>query len=401
LTTRRLSRRAGLVLPSPTLLAARRAGELRETGRSVIDFTIGEPDFVTPQNISQAGILAIKQHKTKYTLPQGMTDLRIAVAEKFRRENGLEYSSDQIVISSGLKPIIFAVILATIDQGDEVLIPAPYWPTYVDLVALAGGVPILVNCTSSDGFRLRPDALEKSITTKSRMLILNSPTNPTGAVYTKEDLSELASVLRRTPQVLVLSDEMYEHLYYDSKPCSMAAVGRDMFDRTITANGLSKAYAMTGWRIGFAGGPTDVISSATAMLSQSQGSPCTISQYAALEALNGNQSSMTERKKVYQEKRDVVVRGLNATRGMSCMAPLGTFYAFASCEGVIGKRTPDARHISNDSDFAAALLETEGVAVIPGSVFGCADFVRLSFAVEIAQLEDGLSRIRRFCDLLV
>jgi aspartate aminotransferase len=386
------------VKPSATTAAAARARALRAAGRDVISLDAGEPDLDTPDNIKEAAIRAIREGKTKYTDVDGIPELKAAICAKFERENGLSYTPAQINVSPGGKPVIFNAMMASLEPGDEVLIPAPYWVSYPDMVLLAGGTPAFVPTKAADGFKVRPADLEAAITERTRWLILNSPSNPTGAAYTEAELKGLADVLLRHPRVWVLTDDMYEHLVFgDFAFRTIAQVEPALYERTLTMNGVSKAYAMTGWRIGYAGGPAPLISAMRKVMSQSTSNPASISQWAAVEALNGTQDFIEPNARMFEERRDLVVSMLNQARGLACPTPEGAFYVFPSCEGLIGKTAPSGKVIASDGDFADALLDAEGVSVVFGEAFGLSPFFRISYATSNALLEEACQRIQRFC----
>ena len=385
------------VKPSATLAADAKAKELKAQGKDVIGLAAGEPDFDTPENIKEAAIKAIRDGKTKYTVADGIIELKEAICAKFQRENGLSYKPSQVNVSPGGKPVIYNAMVATLNPGDEVVIPAPYWVSYPDMVLLAGGEPKFV-ATSAPSFKLDPAALEAAITPKTRWLILNSPSNPSGAAYTRAELKALAEVLLRHPHVWILTDDMYEHLVFDNFEFStIAQVEPALYDRTLTMNGVSKAYAMTGWRIGYAAGPEPLINLMRKVMSQTTSNPCSISQWAAVEALNGTQEFIKPNQTLFQGRRDLVVSMLNQATGITCPTPEGAFYVYPSCEGLIGKKAPSGNVINNDSDFANELLEAEGVAVVFGGAFGLSPFFRISYATSNAVLEEACSRIQRFC----
>ena len=386
------------VKPSATIAVTAQARKLKAEGRDVIGLGAGEPDFDTPDNVKQAAIDAISRGETKYTDADGMPELKAAIAAKFKRENGLDYTTTNIHVAPGGKPVIFNALIATLNPGDEVIVPAPYWVSYPDMVLLAGGEPVTVVGEEKDGFKLLPAVLEAAITPRTRWLILNSPSNPTGAAYTRAELEALAEVLRRHPHVWVLTDDMYEHLVYgDFEYTTIAQVAPDLIDRTLTVNGVSKAYAMTGWRIGYAGGPKPLIDLMRKVASQTTSNPSTISQWAAVAALNGPQDFMAERRAAFEQRRDLVVSMLNDAEGIACATPEGAFYVYPSAEGLIGKRTASGVVIDNDEPFARELLEAEGVAVVHGAAFGLSPFFRISYATSEAVLEEACKRIQRFC----
>jgi len=386
------------VKPSATGAAASRARALRAAGRDIISLDAGEPDFDTPDNIKQAAIRAIADGKTKYTDIDGIPELKEAVCAKFARENALKYASAQVNVSPGGKAVIFNAMMASLSAGDEVIIPAPYWVSYPDMVLMAGGEPVFVATAAARGFKVQPADLEAAITPRTRWLILNSPSNPTGGAYDADELAALAKVLMRHPQVWILTDDMYEHLVFgDFKFATIAQVEPALYERTLTMNGVSKAYAMTGWRIGYAGGPEPLIGAMRKVMSQSTSNPSSISQWASVEALNGPQDFIATNARIYEERRDLVVSMLNQASGLSCPTPEGAFYVYPSCEGLIGKRAPSGRTIASDADFADELLEAEGVSVVFGAAFGLSPFFRLSYATSNTLLEDACARIQSFC----
>ncbi|WP_333806111.1 pyridoxal phosphate-dependent aminotransferase [Phenylobacterium sp.] len=386
------------VKPSATMATDQKARELKAQGRNIISLGAGEPDFDTPENIKEAAIRAIREGKTKYTTVDGIPELKEAIAAKFARENGLAYKPSQVNVSPGGKPVIFNAMMATLNPGDEVIVPAPYWVSYPDMVLLAGGTPVFAPTTAASGFKLKPAELEAVITPRTRWLILNSPSNPSGAAYTKDELKGLAEVLLRHPQVWILTDDMYEHLMFDDMTFwTIAQVEPALYERTLTMNGVSKAYAMTGWRIGYAAGPEPLIKLMAKVMSQSTSNPCSVSQYAAVEALNGTQDFIKPNAALFQRRRDLVVSMLNQASGLVCPIPEGAFYVYPSCEKLIGRTAPSGRVIGSDQDFANELLETEGVAVVFGAAFGLSPFFRISYATSEAVLEDACGRIQRFC----
>jgi aspartate aminotransferase len=386
------------VKPSPTMAITSKAREMKAAGFDVIGLGAGEPDFDTPDNIKQAAIDAITRGETKYTAVDGIPELKQAIVEKFARENGLDYKPNEITVGSGGKHVLYNALLATLDPGDEVVIPSPYWVSYPDIVLLSGAEPVIVETKLEGGFKLTPEALEKAITPKTKWLIFNSPSNPTGAAYTRDEIKALTDVLLRHERVWVLSDDIYEHLVYDGfKFTTPAQVEPKLKDRTLTLNGVSKAYSMTGWRIGYAGGPAELIKAIGKLQSQSTSNPCSISQWAAVEALRGPQDFLKDWVKSFQERRDLVVSMLNQASGLSCPTPEGAFYVYPSCEGCIGKTTPKGQTIGNDEDFATTLLQEEGVAVVHGAAFGLSPFFRISYATGLEALEEACRRIQRFC----
>ena len=386
------------IKPSATIGVSAKARALKAAGRNVIALSAGEPDFDTPDNIKEAAIAAIRDGKTKYTDPDGMPELKAAICAKFARENGLTYTPAQIHVAPGGKPVIFNALMATLNPGDEVIIPAPYWVSYPDMVLLAGGEPVSVETSPDNNFKLDPAALEAAITPRTRWLILNSPSNPTGGAYTHADLRAIADVLLRHPQVWVLTDDMYEHLVFDDfEFTTIAQVEPKLYDRTLTMNGVSKAYAMTGWRIGYAAGPEALIKAMGKMISQTTSNPSSISQWAAVEALNGPQDFIKPNAKLFQTRRDLVVSMLNQATGIHCPTPEGAFYVYPSVAGLIGKTAPSGKVIETDEDFASELLESEGVAVVHGAAFGLSPYFRISYATSEDILEDACGRIQRFC----
>ncbi|SEW22625.1 aspartate aminotransferase [Aliiroseovarius sediminilitoris] len=389
------------VKPSPTIAVSTLAAELKAAGRDVIGLGAGEPDFDTPENIKTAGKAAIDAGKTKYTAPDGMPELKQAICDKFKRENGLDYAPNQISVGTGGKQILYNALMATLNPGDEVVIPAPYWVSYPDMVLLAGGEPVIVECPIETGFRMTAEQLEAAITPKTKWLIFNSPSNPTGAGYTRNQLKALTDVLMRHPHVWVMTDDMYEHLAYDGfEFCTPAEVEPRLYDRTLTCNGVSKAYAMTGWRIGYAGGPVELISAMRKIQSQSTSNPCSISQWAAVEALNGPQDFIAENNKAFVRRRNLVVDMLNAAEGLECPVPDGAFYVYPSIRGCIGKTTPGGVEITDDEVFAKALLEETGVAVVFGAAFGLSPNFRVSYATSDGALKEACTRIQAFCQRL-
>ena len=386
------------VKPSPTIAVSTLAAELRAQGRDVIGLGAGEPDFDTPDSIKSAAKAAIDAGKTKYTAPDGMPELKQAIVDKFARENGLSYSVKQISVGNGGKQILFNALMATLNPGDEVIIPAPYWVSYPDMVLLAGGEPVVVPCGLETGFKMTPAALEAAITANTKWLIFNSPSNPTGAGYTAQELKGLTDVLMRHPQVWVMTDDMYEHLVFDGFTfATPAEVEPGLHDRTLTVNGVSKAYAMTGWRIGYAGGPEELIAAMRKIQSQSTSNPCSISQWAAVEALNGPQDFIEANKAVFQRRRDLVVSMLSDIPDMACPVPDGAFYVYPSIAGLIGKTTPAGTKITDDEAFATALLEEADVAVVFGAAFGLSPNFRISYATSDQALKEACTRIQKFC----
>jgi aspartate aminotransferase len=396
-----LADRLARVKPSPTMAMTALATELQAAGHDIISLSQGEPDFDTPANIREAAIAAIHRGETRYTVFDGRIELKRAVCGKFKRENGLDYEPSQITISSGGKQVLFNALVATINPGDEVVIPAPFWVSYPEMVLLCDGTPVPVACPHNNGFKMRPEDLDAAITPRTKWLILNSPSNPSGAAYSEADLNGLAEVLRHHEHVWVMADDMYEHLVYDDFAFrTIAQVEPALYERTLTVNGVSKAYCMTGWRIGYGGGPTALIKAMGAIQSNSTANPCSISQAAAIEALTGPQDFIPEHNKKFKERRDLVVDLLNRVPGLFCPRPEGAFYVYPSCAGLIGKRTPDGKPIANDEDFVRYLLETEGVAVVHGEAFGLAPHFRISYATSSEILRDACARIDRACRAL-
>jgi aspartate aminotransferase len=396
-----LAKRLDRIQPSQTIAVTTLALELKAAGRDVIGLAAGEPDFDTPPNVQEAGIAAIRRGDTRYTAVDGTPALKKAIAAKFARENGLDYAPDQVTVASGGKQIIYNAMVATIDPGDEVIIPAPYWVSYPDIVNLVDGTPVAVPCGQNAGFKLTPEALAAAITPRTKWLFLNSPSNPTGAAYTPAELKALAAVLVEHPHVWVLTDDMYEHLLYDGHVfATIAQVEPRLKERTLTMNGVSKAYCMTGWRIGYAAGPKPLIKAMAKVQSQSTSNPCSISQAAAVEALNGPQDFIPRNNEAFRERRDLAVTMLNQAPGLHCLTPEGAFYVYPSCAGTIGKRTPAGKLIETDSDFVSYLLEAEGVAVVQGVAFGLSPHFRISYALATETLRDACTRIQRACAAL-
>jgi aspartate aminotransferase len=384
------------IKPSPTIAVTQKARELRAAGKDVIGLGAGEPDFDTPDNVKRAAIKAIKDGDTKYTAVDGTPALKKAIINKFKGENNLTYAADQITVGTGGKQVLYNAFMATLNKGDEVIIPAPFWVSYPDMVLLAGGKPKIVKCSEADGFKLTPTSLKKAITKNTKWLILNSPSNPTGAGYTKKEINDLAKVLIKHKNVHILSDDIYEHISYDNFKFYTIAQVSKLKDRTLTMNGVSKSYAMTGWRIGYAAGPKDIIKAIGKIQSQSTSNPSSISQAAAVEALNGNQSFIKKRSKAFKERRNFVVKSLNAINGISCLTPNGAFYVFPSCKGLLNKRTG----LKTDTDFVQKLLEKSNVAVVQGSAFGLDGYFRISYATSMQNLKKAMERIRSFCESL-
>ncbi|MDC0449796.1 pyridoxal phosphate-dependent aminotransferase [Pelagibacteraceae bacterium] len=388
------------IKPSPTLAVTQKARELKAAGKEVISLGAGEPDFDTPENIKQVAIKAINNGDTKYTAVDGTPALKEAIIKKFKRENNLDYQVDQVTVGAGGKHVIYNAMVATLNEGDEVLVPAPYWVSYPDIVLLAGGTPIILKCNEKQGFKINPSELEKSITKKTKWIILNSPSNPTGACYSEDDIREIAKVLIKHPHVYILSDDIYEHVTYEGFKFFTIAQIAELKERVLTMNGVSKAYSMTGWRIGYAAGPKEIIKAISKIQSQSTSNPSSISQAAAVEALNGTQDFIKERAMSFQERRDFVVKELNKIEGLECLNPDGAFYVFPSCKGLIGKKDSKGKELKTDTDFVQSLLENSGVAVVQGSAFGLEGFFRISYATSMKNLEKALEKISSFCKSL-
>ena len=382
------------IKPSPTIAVTQKARELRAAGKDVIGLGAGEPDFDTPDNIKNAAIKAIRSGDTKYTAVDGTPALKKAIISKFKRENKLKYNLDQITVGTGGKQVLYNTFMATLNKGDEVIIPAPFWVSYPDMVLLAGGKPKIIKCTEQEGFKLTAKKLKKAITKKTKWLILNSPSNPTGAGYTKREIQNLANVLIKNKKVLILSDDIYEHVRYDNFNFFTIAQIPKLKDRTLTMNGVSKSYAMTGWRIGYAAGPKDIIKAVGKIQSQSTSNPSSISQAAAVEALNGKQGFIKTRAKAFRDRRNFVVKSLNNIEGIHCLTPNGAFYVFPSCKGLLNKKTK----LKTDTNFVQRLLEKENVAVVQGSAFGLDGYFRISYATSMKNLKKAMSRIKSFCE---
>jgi len=396
--THPISENLSRVAQSATMAVTQAAREMKAAGIDVIGLGAGEPDFDTPGHIKQAAIDAINSGKTNYTNVDGIPELKSAIVDKFRRDNGLSYTSSQINVSPGGKPVIFNAFMATLNAGDEVIVPAPCWVSYPEMVKLCGAAPIIIPCDMASGFKLTAEQLEAAITPKTRWLILNSPSNPTGAAYSAADLKELAQVLIRHPHVMILTDDMYEHLVYDGfEFATIAQIEPALYDRTLTMNGLSKAYAMTGWRIGYAGGPEWLIKAMAKVMSQSTSNPSSISQWAGVTALNEPHDFIAERNKAFTARRNAVVKGLNAAQSLSCAMPDGAFYVYPNCSELIGKTTAGGEKITSDADFATALLKEAHVAVVPGGAFHGSPNFRISYATSMEQLNEACSRIQEFC----
>ncbi|GAB4179770.1 MAG: pyridoxal phosphate-dependent aminotransferase [Thalassobaculales bacterium] len=393
-----IAARLSRIKPSPTIAISDKARELKAAGRDVIALSAGEPDFDTPDHIKEQAIAAIRRGDTKYTAVDGTPALKAAICAKLKRENGLDYKPSQVTVGTGGKQVLYNALMATLDPGDEVIIPAPYWVSYPDMVQLAEGTPVIVACPQETGFKLQPEALEKAITPKTKWIILNSPSNPTGAGYSWADMKKVTDVLVRHPHVHVMTDDMYEHLAYDDfRFCTPAQVEPRLYDRTLTCNGVSKAYSMTGWRIGYAAGPEALIKAMAVIQSQSTSNPSSISQAAATEALTGPIDFIGERNASFRERRDLVVSMLNQAKGLNCPKPDGAFYVYPSCAGLIGRKTPAGTVITDDTVFATELLAAEGVAVVQGAAFGLSPHFRISYATSTEVLEDACRRIQRFC----
>ena len=388
------------IKPSPTMAVTQKAKELKASGKDIIGLGAGEPDFDTPDNIKQAAIKAINDGDTKYTAVDGTPALKKAIIKKFKEENNLDYQIDQITVGTGGKQVIYNAMMATLNEGDEVIIPAPYWVSYPDIVLLAGGNPIILECNEKQGFKINPLELEKSITKKTKWIILNSPSNPTGACYSKEEIKEIGKVLEKHPHVFILSDDIYEHVTYGNFNFFTIAQIDNLKERVLTMNGVSKAYSMTGWRIGYAAGPIDIIKAIAKIQSQSTSNPSSISQAAAVEALNGVQDFIKDRATSFQERRDFVVKTLNKIEGIECLNPDGAFYVFPSCKGLIGKKDSKGKEIKKDIDFVQSLLENNGIAVVQGSAFGLEGFFRISYATSMENLKKALKKIESFCNSL-
>jgi aspartate aminotransferase len=387
------------IKPSATIAVTDKARALKAAGRDVIGLGAGEPDFDTPDNIKEAAIKAIREGRaSKYTAVDGIAELKAAVARKFKRENELDYKPSQIIIGTGGKQVLYNALIATLNPGDEVIIPAPYWVSYPDMVMLAGGTPVEVVTTMGTGYKMKPEQLEQAITPKTKWIIFNSPSNPTGAAYTRDELKAVTDVLVRHPHVHVMADDMYEHLVYDDFVFySPAQLEPRLYDRTLTVNGCSKAYCMTGWRIGFAGGPEKLIKTMAMIQSQSTSNPTAVAQWAAVEALDGPQDFIPKHNKIFKERRDLCVSMLNQANGLQCPKPEGAFYVYPSCAGTIGKKAPNGKTLHNDEDFVTELLEAEGVAVVQGTPFGVGPAFRISYATATSALEEACTRIQRFC----
>jgi len=388
------------IKPSPTLAVTQKARELKAAGKDVIGLGAGEPDFDTPENIKQAAIDAINRGETKYTAVDGTPKLKVAIVEKFKRENKLNYETKQISVGTGGKQIIYNAMMATVNPGDEVIIPAPYWVSYPDIVLLAGGNPIIIECSENENFKITPEKLKNSVTSKTKWLILNSPSNPTGSCYSENEIRSLAKVLIENKQVHILSDDIYEHIIYGKFKFFTIAQINKLEDRTLTMNGVSKSYAMTGWRIGYGAGPKELIKAMAKIQSQSTTNPSSISQAAAVEALNGKQDFIVERSKSFQQRRDFVLNELKSIKGISCLKPEGAFYVFPSCSNLLGKKDPNGKFLKTDDDFVESLLENQGIAVVQGSAFGLSGFFRISYATSMDNLIKAMKKMKIFCESL-
>jgi len=396
-----VAKRLSAIKPSPTIAVSQKARDLQAEGRDIISLGAGEPDFDTPQHIIDAAKKALDDGMTRYTAVNGVPELLDAISAKFKRDNDLDYGRDEIHVSCGGKPVIFNAMMASLNPGDEVIIPAPYWVSYPDIAVLFGGVPVIVDCPKESNFKLTPEQLEAAITPKTKWLIMNSPSNPTGSGYTEADLKALGDVLKKHEHVWVFTDDIYEHLVYDDfKFKTIAQVNPELQSRTLTMNGMSKAYCMTGWRVGFAGGPKEMINAMTMVQSQSITHTAAVSQAASIAALNGPHDFIAANNAIFKERRDLVVSMLNQASGLSCATPEGAFYVYPSCEGLIGKKTPSGKVIENDEDFVTELLEAEGVAAVHGEAFGLSPHFRISYATATDVLEDACQRIQRFCGSL-
>lgn len=396
-----IAKRLDIIKPSPTLALVKKTFELKKLCRDIISLGAGEPDFDTPNNIKEAAIKALRDGFTKYTNVDGILELKQAVQTKFKYENNLDYELDEIIVSSGGKQVIYNLFMASLNQGDEVIIPSPYWVSYPDMVMLAEGIPVFVNCGIDSNFKLTAEALEQVITQKTKWLIINSPSNPTGAAYSYQELADIAELLRKYPNVNIMSDDIYEHIIFDDfKFYTFAQVAPDLKDRIFTVNGVSKAYSMTGWRIGYGAGSKSLIKAMTIIQSQSTSNPCSISQMAAIEALTGTQDFIKPNAKNFQEKRDLTLSILSDTKGISCNKPAGAFYLFPKCNELFGLKTPSSKIIKNSNDFGEYLLEECNVAVIPGIAFGLEGYFRISYATSIKNLEQACSRIKNACNQL-
>ena len=396
-----LASRLNRVQPSPTIAMSIKARELKAEGKDIIELAAGEPDFPTPSHIIEAAEEAMSRGETKYTDPDGTPALKQAVCDKFKRDNNLEYVTSQVTIGTGGKQVLYNALMATLNEGDEVIIPAPYWVSYPDMVLLAEGIPKIVECPLDKNFILQPEDLERAITPKTKWIILNSPSNPTGSGYTWDDMKKITDVLIRHPNIWVMTDDMYEHLVYDDfKFCTPAEVEPELYSRTLTVNGMSKAFCMTGWRIGYAAGPENLITAIRKIQSQSTSNPSSISQAASVAALNGPMDFLAKNNEVFKQRRDLVCSMLNQASGITCPTPDGAFYVYPSCAGLIGKKTPDGKVLKSDEDVVSYFLETEGIAAVHGAAFGLSPHFRISYATSTEALEDACQRIQRACTAL-
>ena len=393
--------RLSLIQPSPTIAVTQKARDLKAQGRDIIGLGAGEPDFDTPGHIIEAAKKALDDGMTRYTAVNGIPELTEAIIAKFKRDNNLDYTANEIAVSCGGKQVIFNAFMATLNLGDEVIIPAPYWVSYPDIALMFGGKPVFVDCPATSNFKMKPEDLDAAITPKTKWLVLNSPSNPSGAGYTRDDIKALADVLMKHPHVWVMTDDIYEHVIYDDfEFATIAEVEPGLKDRTLTLNGMAKAYCMTGWRVGFAGGPGELIAAMTKVQSQSTTHTAAVSQAASVAALNGSHDFIAANNKIFQERRDLVVSMLNQATGLSCPTPQGAFYVYPSCQGAIGKKAPDGKTIETDEDFVTYILETEGVAAVQGAAFGLSPHFRISYATGTDLLEDACQRIQRACAAL-
>ena len=396
-----IAERMSLIKPSPTMAVTKMAAEMKAAGQDIIGLGAGEPDFDTPDHIKNAAIEAIKNGETKYTAVDGTPALKKAIAKKFYKDNSIEYNIDEIIVSVGGKQVLYNALMSSINPGDEVIIPSPFWVSYPDMVSLAGGVPIIVEGKEKNNFKIQPEDIRDKISTKTKWIIINSPSNPTGSSYSEEELRDIGNLLLEYENIFVMSDDIYEKIIYDDfKFFSLAEVVPELKDRILTVNGVSKAYAMTGWRIGYAGGPKHLITAMSKLQSQSTSNPSSISQAAALAALEGPEEFLLERNERFKTRRDMVVKMLNECNGLSCIKPSGAFYVYPSCSGIIGKSSKEGKLIENSIDFSAYLLESVGVAVVPGSAFGADPFFRISYATSDSILEEACNRIKKACEQL-
>ena len=396
-----IAERMSLIKPSPTMAVTKMAAEMKAAGQDIIGLGAGEPDFDTPDHIKNAAIEAIKNGETKYTAVDGTPALKKAIAKKFYKDNSIKYNIDEIIVSVGGKQVLYNALMSSINPGDEVIIPSPFWVSYPDMVSLAGGVPIIVEGKEKNNFKIQPDDIRDKISTKTKWIIINSPSNPTGSSYSAEELKDIGNLLLEHENIFVMSDDIYEKIIYDDfKFFSLAEVVPELKDRILTVNGVSKAYAMTGWRIGYAGGPKHLITAMSKLQSQSTSNPSSISQAAALAALEGPEEFLLERNEKFKTRRNMVVKMLNECNGLSCIKPSGAFYVYPSCSGIIGKSSKEGKLIENSIDFSAYLLESVGVAVVPGSAFGADPFFRISYATSDSILEEACNRIKKACEQL-